>query len=122
MKKKIRIQNEYVGFNREDNWVYNEYKTTLKYGSKQMTIPFKMRTAHANEPDVETVVDCLISDRDLTNCYKDVGFETWAIEMGYDPDSRKAERIYKQMLKQTEKFENLIGSDMPLIEKQYNYR
>jgi hypothetical protein len=38
-------------------------------------------------------------------------FEQWAYDFGYDPDSRKAEKIYEELKKETFDFINLIGSE-----------
>lgn len=55
------------------------------------------------------VLDCLLSDASsIQSC---AGFEEWANEMGFDPDSRKAECIYKQAEKQTAKIQRLLGDD-----------
>lgn len=46
-------------------------------------------------PTFADVLYCLLSDAYALECD---GFEDWADEHGYDPDSRKAEAIYKECM------------------------
>jgi hypothetical protein len=39
------------------------------------------------------------------------GFEEWAREYGYDPDSRKAKRTYREVCRQAEKLRRFLGDD-----------
>lgn len=59
-----------------------------------LTVPFFMGMGHYGKaPDTATVLNCLISD---AGSVEDASsFAEWASELGYDPDSRKAEKIFK---------------------------
>lgn len=48
------------------------------------------------KPDPRDVFYSIASDCDVINNYS--GFEDWATSLGFDPDSRKAESIYRQCL------------------------
>lgn len=53
------------------------------------------------------VMSCLLMDaQGYDNA---ASFEDWATEYGWDPDSRKAERIYKAVEKQTQKLKLFLG-------------
>lgn len=38
-------------------------------------------------------------------------FEDWCSELGFDADSRKAEKIYRASVRQTEKLKKLLGNE-----------
>lgn len=58
------------------------------------------------QPSFTDVVHSLVSDADVIN-YN--GFEDWASNFGYDPDSRNGEAIYKACLEISLKLRNAIG-------------
>jgi hypothetical protein len=60
-----------------------------------MTLAFYMGPALGREPTAYDVLSCLLLDAASYDNARD--FETWAEEYGYDPDSRKAERIYEKV-------------------------
>lgn len=57
-------------------------------------------------PDSSDVIYSLVSDSDVLDCST---FEEWAGNLGYDPDSRKAEAIYRACLEIALKLRNSIG-------------
>ena len=59
-------------------------------------------------PDTLDVVNSLILDSDVLNYPT---FEEWAGDLGYDPDSRKGEAIYRACLEIALKLRNVIGED-----------
>lgn len=120
--KKLSLQAEYgvkTDWNKLDEWQKkaNQYTVTLKYGRRQMTIPFFMGIAHTNEPTLEDVMPCLVSDYFAAENARN--FEDFANDFGYDTDSRKAEKIYKQCLKEAEKMKKLFGNDLDSIIEKY---
>lgn len=48
-------------------------------------------------PDLDSVLDCIVSDSDCL----DYGFDDWCDNLGYDSDSRKAEKIYNNCIEQS---------------------
>lgn len=58
------------------------------------------------KPDYLSVMYCLISD---SNVFDYGSFEEWAREYDYDPDSRSAEKIYRDCLEIALKLRNAIG-------------
>ena len=86
-----------------DNW-----RVTLKRSRKRMILYFSKGSGHGGaEPQVEEVLDCLASDAMVPE-----DFEEFCMEIGYDEDSRRAERIHKQCLAQTEQLRDFLGNDV----------
>lgn len=78
-----------------------------------MTVPFSQGPAICEEPTAADVLDCLASD---ASGYENASgllrsFEGWAREYGYDPDSRKAERTFKTVQKQSQQLAVVLGTD-----------
>lgn len=83
---------------------------TLRYGRRQMTVPFYMGYGHHGaEPDAEGVMDCLLSDASAYDQARH--FEDFALDFGYNPDSRRAERIFKQCGRISKNLRRLLGDD-----------
>ncbi len=58
-------------------------------------------------PAVDEVLDCLASD----SASVDQPFEHWAADYGYDPDSRKALKIYQSCKRSKDQLLALFGAD-----------
>lgn len=58
-------------------------------------------------PTKQDILYCVASDTQMTEASS--SFEEWAREFGYDEDSRKAERIYQECMKQARDFRALCG-------------
>ena len=58
------------------------------------------------QPDTEGVIWSLVMDSDVIDAG---GFESWASDLGYDPDSRKAEATYRACLEIALKLRAAIG-------------
>lgn len=84
----------------------DHWRVTLRCGRRQMTLPFSKGYGHeGREPETAEVLDCMASDASGA----DQGFEDWASDLGYNTDSRKAERTYKAVQSQTVKLRKLLG-------------
>ena len=60
-------------------------------------------------PKLADVLDCLASDAStVENC---LSFDDFASEMGYDEDSRKAEKTFNKINEQVERLKTLLGED-----------
>jgi len=74
-----------------------------------MTVPFSMGDGYNGaKPTVDTVLDCLASDASGA----DETFEYWCGNFGYDTDSRRAEKTYKAVQRQTAKLRAFLGEDL----------
>ncbi len=94
----------------EDGWEHYPYRVKLSYQGRSMTTPFKTGTGWTEEPTASDVLGSLLSDASgIDNARGD--FEMWAAEYGYNTDSRKAEKIFRQCKSQTEKLAKLLGED-----------
>jgi len=60
------------------------------------------------EPEFESVLDELSMDASILD---EPGFEAWAASLGYDPDSRKAEKVYRACLEIALKLRAALGED-----------
>lgn len=83
------------------------YRVRLRYKGRQMTVPFSCGPAIEHEPSAEDVLECLLSD----SSGADEAFEDWCDDLGYDSDSRRAERTYKLIQAQAIKTRNLLGDE-----------
>ena len=93
-----------------DDWKdAHHYKVVLERRNphRQMTVYFSMGSGHTKEPSAEDVLDCLCSD--YWTLENGNGFEEWAEELGYDTDSRKAERTYRAVSRQSDKLRRFLG-------------
>ena len=93
--------------NMPDSERMDHYRVVLRRGRKQLTVYFSMGVAISREPSAEDVLDCLASDASSVD--NAASFEDWAGELGYDTDSRKAERIYKVCERQAMRLRNFLG-------------
>lgn len=84
------------------------YKVTLRRAGRRLTVPFSMGPAHCKEPTAIDVMSCLISDSAGVDGQ---GFEDWARDLGYDADSRKAEKLYRACERQAAKLRQFLGED-----------
>ena len=89
----------------------DNYKVTLRRGSRRMTLHFSKGAGHHGaEPEVTEVLECLSSDS--SGIENGSGFEDWCGEYGYNSDSRKAHRIYKTCARQAARLRTFLGYDL----------
>lgn len=67
------------------HWVF-----TITRGEHEYTGFYTQGSAHTRSPDLTDVLSCLLSDAQ----YAEYDFEEFCGDMGYDTDSRRAERIH----------------------------
>ncbi len=94
-----------------DEWQQrsNPWTVTLSYEGRDMTVPFWTGSGWTTEPDAHDVMQCLCSDAvSVDNC---ADFEQWACELGFDTDSRKAERVYRQCVMQRDALRTFLESE-----------
>ena len=83
----------------------NHWRVTFRMGRKRMTTPFSQGPAIQKEPTAADVFNCLLSDAS----YGDQSFDDFCGDMGYDTDSRNAERIHKNVTRMTRKLRQFLG-------------
>ena len=121
LAKRVRISCTFgasLPWEKQDEWQReaNGYRVVIRYGRRQMTLDYWMGSAHTREPDAASVLSCLLSDADALQ----YSFEEWAANLGYDPDSRKAERIYQLCVRQGERLKRLLGDDFETFTQAEN--
>jgi len=81
------------------------FKIKLIKGGKQYTFKFGQSISEgSNEPTLYSVLACLTK-------YDPETFEDFCANYGYDNDSRKAEKIYKEVVKEFNNMQRLFTSD-----------
>lgn len=90
-------------------WEANHFLCTLKVGSKTMEVPFSKGVGLEGKPTAVEVLECLASDARGVQ-YAD-SFEEWAGDLGYDTDSRRAERTFNTCVDQMRKLVFLLGGE-----------
>jgi hypothetical protein len=87
----------------------SHYRVTLtRKGGKQLSTVFSMGSAICREPEAVEVLDALISDASSVDGQS---FESWCGEMGYDPDSRSAERTFIACVRTKDNLQRFLGDD-----------
>ena len=67
-----------------------------------------VKVAKLPTPTLEEILWCLVMDSSVL----DYGtYEEWGRELGYDEDSRKGEKIYRDCLQQALRFNQLVGHE-----------
>jgi hypothetical protein len=67
------------------------YRVFIKRGSNAMSTHYSRGSSHKGEPKEADLFNCLLSD---TSDIDGNLFEDWADNLGYDSDSRSAEKIF----------------------------
>ena len=82
-------------------------RTACELGTtRELGAPSLPRQAPIPAPKFADVLHCLVSDSEVIDC---ATFEEWASDLGYDPDSLTAERVYKACLEIALKLRAMVG-------------
>ena len=95
--------------NMESETPMDHWKCVLNNpAGKTLHVFFSMGQGHkGKQPKLDEVLNCLASD--CSGVEND--FEDFCSELGYDTDSRKAERIFKTCKAQAVKLEEFLGTE-----------
>ena len=85
----------------------HNWRVTVRYRKRQLTTDYFGGILITN-PEACEVLGSLLMDSDAEY---EASFEDWAESLGYDPDSRRAENIYKECKINATKTRQLLGSD-----------
>lgn len=111
---KITMQAEKVDRNPnliDEDWAATarHFRVTLRMKNRRLTTYFSQGPGIERDPRPEDVLDCLASDAaDVEN---NTSFEEWAKDLGYDPDSRRAERVYRACLREAARLRRFLGAE-----------
>ena len=73
-------------------------------GRHTLTTYFSMGFGHNGKaPKAADLLSCFASD------HIDSDFESWASDLGFDPDSRKAEHVYRIVQRQQDRVKRFLG-------------
>lgn len=85
-----------------DRLANQSYKPRMQYEVELRALMYK-----APEPELPNVLNCLALD--YSSYINSRDFEDWAADLGYDQDSRKAEKIYHAVRDSALNIERLFG-------------
>jgi hypothetical protein len=89
----------------------DHWKCVLRFDGRRMTITFSMGSGHhGKEPEINDVLYCLASDANTVENAR--SFEDWCGDLGFDTDSRRAEKLWKASEKEAAKLEGLLGREL----------
>jgi len=85
------------------------WRVTLRFGRSRMSFHYSQGPAVVEEPEVADLLDCCAMD---AACYENArNFEDFCAELGYDTDSRRAERVYKVCGRQAASLKRMLGDE-----------
>lgn len=96
---------------KQDEWQRkaNGYSCTLTYQGRRLTTDYFMGTGIDHPPRTDELLSSLLLNAQTAENARD--FENFCSDLGYDTDSRQAEKIYKQCLNIAERLRRLLGDD-----------
>jgi hypothetical protein len=86
----------------------SSWTCVLYYGKRMYTVPFFMGPGCSGPPTVEQVLECLLSDASLG---EEGSFDAFCGAVGYDTDSRKAEKSWRECKAVSRRMRTLLGDD-----------
>ena len=106
----ISFQIRYITYGNQDNWRYDLWEATGENGFPlryRTGLGFREYMGRSGPHHLAFLVPP--SSLDILNCIRledpqGQPFESWALDQGYDPNSRKAEDIYMLCILQTQRF------------------
>lgn len=84
----------------------SHWSVEISRGTESVTFWYSMGSAHTGTPDLLDVMHSLLSDISNVEAQE---FEDWAADLGFDPDSRKAERIFEACKETLEYLQRLFS-------------
>lgn len=75
--------------------------------TRSFSFYFSQGSAHTEDPTLADVLDRMASDSSGFDSSQ--SFEEWAKEYGYDADSRKAEKTFRAVRRQSDQLKRVLG-------------
>ena len=103
--------NSNPNFDAKDMWAHSSthWFCLFSMGDSGFQTFFSQDSGHRGKaPLARDVMNCLISD---SSSVQGRSFEDWASDMGYDTDSRKAERTYDIIVRQSKNLKLFLGKE-----------
>jgi hypothetical protein len=91
-----------------DPWAGTHYRCEL-YGSNGHCPVRTIMGSDNGPPEVPDVVDAIAAEAAVVE--ESRSYEEWARQMGFDPDSRRGERVYRTARRQARLLRALVGDE-----------
>lgn len=108
----VRMSAAQVDATAEDSKTWSagstHWRCNFACDGRRMSVAYHMGSAHKGAPGMWDVLRCLFSDAESAG----ESFESWAGDMGYDTDSRKAENTWKACRSIAKRLEVLFGVNL----------
>lgn len=106
---RVSISSEAVQRNPHmDDFQGFHWKCRLRHGGRQLTVYFSKGYGLHGEPTAKEVVTCL--GQDAAGLENNPFMEDWLREYGYDEDSARHEKTFRQVERQTEGLKRIMDS------------
>jgi hypothetical protein len=89
-------------------WASSHYSCRL-YRSNGYRPVTAIVGSEAGAPDLRYVLDAVAAQAAVVEQAN--GFAQWALEMGFNPDGREGERVYRAARRQAKRLRQLLGED-----------
>ena len=104
-----------------NGWEHHAYRVRLNRpdGTRTPTFDWMQGAALTESPEdqPDRILDNLISE--AWSYMEARSFEEWAADFGYDTDSRKAEKAYRECGKVAEWLDKFLGGDLEEVATEY---
>jgi hypothetical protein len=95
-------------FRAADPWAPGHYRCRLRSNHRVGRITITLGSDDG-PPELSDVLEVLAADAAVVD--EAQSFEDWAIQLGFDPDSRYAERLYRAAQRQACRLRELLGDE-----------
>lgn len=98
---------------KDDDWRRTAHPWTivLRLGRRRLTVPFWTGSARTDEPTAADVLGCLASDARLG----EESFHDFCSDIGYDEDSRTAEKTWKACRATAPRLRRFLGEHFDAV-------
>ena len=109
---KVRLTSTWgasMPWDQQDDWQRNanSYRCVFHFKGRRYSFDYWQGIGISHDPRVDDVLDCLLSDAQAG----EQAFEDFCADLGYDPDSRRAERTWRACRLVTKNMKRLLGKD-----------
>lgn len=89
-------------------WAPHQYRCELHSSNADRPVTTIVGSDNG-PPEMPDVLDWVAAEAAVVETARD--FEEWALQIGFDPDSRHAERVYRAWRRQTSNLRKLLGDE-----------
>lgn len=105
--REIKLRSRWLGVEEQDGWEHNAWRVTLAGPRGRMTTTFRMGLGLTGAPVSADVLNSLALHASAAENARD--FDDWCADFGFDTDSRKAWRTYRQCIQLARRLERFLG-------------